>query len=252
MRAIGTIAIVIATILATIVHQHYAQQQHGARRNKITINSDSASSNSNSDMTCYAVRQGDFYSNHTPIGIRSSQVYEFSIMFRTSSARYLFAPTDEKGHLCSTSWNKLVGSSRCGPWVPHHDDSDRFVWRRSQECLIYNGTHVTGVKSNCSSINQIELAAYAYDHGQKPFEHIGTLLKEFKHKVNVEEWYTYKITFDEQQTTYLLSDSNKVPLEGQVIKHRSCSLYKYGYKLWFYFGGQCPAPQEVAACYKQL
>jgi hypothetical protein len=41
-------------------------------------------------------------------------------------------------------------------------------------------------------------------------------------------------------------------LETQTIQHTFCDSYLDGYDLWLYFGGQCPAPQEVSICYDVL
>ena len=39
-------------------------------------------------------------------------------------------------------------------------------------------------------------------------------------------------------------------LESKVVNHSNhCIDYGEGYKLGFYYGGQCPAPQRVSACF---
>ena len=59
--------------------------------------------------------------------------------------------------MCAAAYALLSGGAccgrRCGELHPHHDDSDRFVWRRR----------------NTSSEEEISLAAYAYDKGVKPY-----------------------------------------------------------------------------------
>ena len=66
------------------------------------------------------------------------------------------------------SWNKLWGYSRCG-FSHHHKDSDRFVWRRAQDCIDYS-TVVEGEIENCPQAGMVEIAAYTYDDGLKPYE----------------------------------------------------------------------------------
>jgi hypothetical protein len=166
----------------------------------------------------------------------------------------LFKRDDPKGHLCSTSWNKLFGSSRCGYLNHAHLDSDRFVWRRAQECLLFDKEFVVGNSQNCNQTDLIEIAGYAYDNGQKPFAHPnqGKLLKIFNTKIKANEWFGYGLRIMKTHTLYELFDSNKTILESLTIEHRDCGTgYKNGGNLRYYFGGQCPAPQRVQACYKE-
>lgn len=163
----------------------------------------------------------------------------------------MFKSDDSNGRLCTTSWNKLFGTSRCNNLLTPHQDSDRFVWRRSQSCVEFNGPYLTGVKTNCEELNLIELAAYSYDKGDKPFQNQGRLLKEFKNKVKVDEWYGYRLRISLNSTEYELSDSNGNIIETINIDHRDCgSSASTGSLLGFYFGGQCTAPQTVSACYR--
>ncbi len=205
---------------------------------------------------CYHVNPNDHYPAGTlPIhSMNDSPILKSRIKFSNNTAHYLFSPTDDKGTLCSTSWNKLWGTVRCGYLNTNHKDSDRFVWRRANSCLIFNGSHVVGEKPNCPDANFIEIAAYAYDNGMKPFEHIGTLLKQFNTKVQVETFYGYVLRISSNQTVYeLWNDNFSNLLETQVITHRDCgSNYCKGMKQTLYFGGQCPAPQTVQVCYEEL
>jgi len=166
-----------------------------------------------------------------------------------SLARYLFPPTDEKGHLCTTSWNKLWGACRCGYFTSNHKDSDRFVFRRADSCLRYESGRVIGENTDCSESDLVVLAAYGYDNNAKPFENIGTLLKEFSTKLRVDTWYKITLIFEETKTIYQLFDNNDQLLETQEILHRQCKDFKLGMMQHLYFGGQCPAPQAVTVCY---
>ena len=127
---------------------------------------------------------------------------------------------------------------------------DRFVWRRASSCVNFAGGYSLGENEDCAESDLIELAAYAYDNSQKPFENQGRLLKEFQTKVRVDEYYGYKIKINKTNTIYELSTREGELLETITIDHRDCgSTYLIGSLLKFYFGGQCPAPQTVKACY---
>lgn len=67
--------------------------------------------------------------------------------------------------------------------------------------------------------------------------------------------YTLGITFGQTSTTYKLMTSvatGKQLLETKTIPHSSCSSYKQGSVLGLYFGGECPAPQQVGVCYTTI
>ena len=161
------------------------------------------------------------------------------IKFNKDCSQYLFEPTDQQGHLCSTSWNKLYGTVRCGMFNSNHQDSDRFVWRRAQSCLKFNGEYVTGVVENCVEEDLIELAAYTYDNGALPFtaENQGRLLKIFNTKVKVDTWYIYKLIISTNNTVYQLFNDENQLLESQTIEHRECgSSFYIGALQSLYFG----------------
>jgi len=139
----------------------------------------------------------------------------------------------------------------------HHTDSDRFVWRRAGSCLNYNGAFVAGEKPHCAEEGLIEIAGYAYDNGAEPFagQNQGRLLKIFKTKVRVENWYGFRMKISLLNTVYdLLSEDGSAILETLTIDHRDCgaAYYNRGTILDLYFGGQCPAPQEVSVCFKKV
>jgi hypothetical protein len=199
---------------------------------------------------CRTVKKGAHYTSLIPFhGIKSNAVISTRVQFTNSSARYLFPSTEDRGHLCTTSWNKLWGACRCGYLTSNHKDSDRFVFRRAGSCVRYEAGRVIGENDDCSESDLIEIAAYAYDNNAKPFENQGTLLKEFSTKLRVDDWYKVTLIFEETKTVYQLFDNNDQILETKEIVHRQCKDFKLGLMQDLYFGGQCPAPQDVSVCY---
>lgn len=61
--------------------------------------------------------------------------------------------------------------------------------------------------------------------------------------------YNLRLTYHINETIYdLLTPANTL-IESVTIAHRTCTSNS-GWNLGFYFGGQCPAPQEVSCCYE--
>jgi hypothetical protein len=203
--------------------------------------------------TCLMVKQGSFYTSVIPFyGFNTNAVITNNITLKASTASYIFKPDDPMGRLCVNSWNKLFGSTRCGFLNDIHKDSDRFVWRRAQSCVVFDGSFSVGEVDNCAEKNLIEIAAYSYDNYDKPFENQGRLLKEFKTKVRVEQKYGYRITNTATNSVFDLFDSDGSLIESKVIDHRDCgSSFKQGTIGKLYFGGQCPAPSQVDVCYEE-
>ena len=144
--------------------------------------------------------------------------------------------------------------TRCGFLNDNHKDSDRFVWRRAQSCVITNGQFIDREIENCPEKDLIEIAAYTYDNGDRPFDYQnqGRLLKIFNTKVRVEQSYGYKLTNKPLETIYELFDANGTLLETKTVEHRDCgTFYKQGVLNKLYFGGQCPAPSQVDVCYDE-
>ncbi len=202
------------------------------------------------------VKAGSFYTSIIPFyGLNTKDVLFNNITLKSNTAEYLFPKNDSMGNLCINSWNKLFGMTRCGFLTDNHKDSDRFVWRRAQSCvIIQDGQFTVGEIDNCPEKNLIEIAAYTYDNGDRPFDsqNQGRLLKIFKTKVRVEESYGYKLTNKPTNTIFELFDSNSNLLETQIVDHRDCgSSYKQGTLNKLYFGGQCPAPSQVDVCYEE-
>ncbi|CAF1136391.1 unnamed protein product, partial [Brachionus calyciflorus] len=200
--------------------------------------------------TLLSVKPGSFYSTLLGLGLLNTKPELIQrIKLSSNCAEYLFSPEDPKGKLCSSSWNKLFGTVRCGIFNSNHKDSDRFVWRRIQSCLKFDSSYVIGEVENCSDKDLIELAAYTYDNGEIPYEsqNQGRLLKIFNTKIKVETWYVFKLLIKPLHTEYQILDDNLNLLESITIDHRDCgSSYYTGLLQNLYFGGQCPAPQEVS------
>jgi hypothetical protein len=208
------------------------------------------SNNAVNSVDCRTVKQGAHYPSLIPFhGFKSDAIISERVQFTKSAANYTFPSTEPDSPACTISWNKLWGACRCGYLANNHNDSDRFVFRRPQNCLVDESERVNGDINNCSGSNLVEIAAYAYDHGDKPFENEGRLLKEFSTKLRIDIWYKITLIFEETKTTYQLFDDNDQHLETQEIDHRQCNNFKLGTLQTLYFGGQCPAPQDVSVCY---
>lgn len=198
---------------------------------------------------CLTVKQGSHYPGLPFHGFNSQTTISTRVQLTNSSADYLFPSTDPQGHRCLTSWNKLWGSCRCGYFSDNHKDSDRFVFRRAYDCITFDSGYITGESNNCTRTDLVEIAAYAYDNGDIPINNQGRLLKEFKTKLHINNWYKLTLVFEETKTTYQLFDNNDQLLETQEIIHRQCSSFQNGMMQSLYFGGVCPAPQDVSVCY---
>ena len=106
-----------------------------------------------------------------------------------------------------------------------------------------------GVNQSCPYLNLVQVAAYAYDDGHIPYQN-ASLLHIFPTLLNIEAVYTLTLNFNPVNTVYTIWDAaGTTVLEQFTMKHRSCNNYQQGYGLGLYFGGQCPAPQQVSICY---
>jgi len=199
---------------------------------------------------CLTVKQGNHRAIKIPFeGFRNSAEIPFKALFKPNVPKYLFPNTEPSGQRCQTGWNKLYGASRCGYLNHHHKDSDRFVWRRHPNCIKFQNGRVIGEVENCEFANKVQIASYAYDKERKPFQN-PDLLKPFKYLLDVNKYYGFKIIDEIERTRYLLFDENDKLLESHTILHTKCSSPFTGYYLGIYFGGFCPAPQDITICYK--
>ena len=191
----------------------------------------------------YMIRENFHYSNKTSITWGRNGLHSMSNVITLSSA---CATYDNSKNNCSSSWqydwNKLWGKARCGYAHDHHQDSDRFVWRRCSDstCDAYDGTA------------KIQIAAYSYDNGVKPYPANPDLLKPFQTTISPEVPFLYTLAMsDDGASTFLLSDHVGVLLESVVVNHATLCEENYyeGTLQGFYFGGQCTAPEEMNVFY---
>lgn len=166
-------------------------------------------------------------------GFHRSVPPSYGLNFQTDLQRDfrfdIFTPY-ELGPDCQSDWNKLWGQSRCARH--HHQDSDRFVWRQHAE---------TG---------NIEIAAYSYDNGDKPFQNQGRLLKAFTTVIEPGQEVQSKMHLMQNATLFSLKPLNGTE-ETILIEHpNECSNYRIGYKLFLYWGGNCRAPSKVKVCFR--
>ena len=197
---------------------------------------------------------------------RRSFIYN-KIKFDESATRYRFDANDTNGTKCQMSWNKFFGATRCSQMQSYDQDSvrlripmiqkkiffhliirfllkDRFAWRRTMDCLIFNGSYVIGEK--CAS--QIEIAAYAFDNVTS--ENSSSLIQIFQTKLSPNKWYGFRIELNENSSVYDLIDAETSRvLEQKRVDHRTCSQHNTGIVDMLYFGGDCAAPQKVSVCY---
>lgn len=195
---------------------------------------------------------------------RTSNVYSKQTLFQTTVkldknvVSYIFTdPSESDGNThCFMNLNKLFGRSRCNLF--HHEDSDRFVFRRNQKCLSFDGDRKflgVNMENQCTNeeLNQVQVAAYAYDGGSVPYhsENQGTLLKYFNTKLSVEVWYGLQLIVQPTKTIYKIHNSTNL-LETITIDHRDCGEDQtLGYRLSLYFGGSCdnPGPNNYTVYY---
>jgi hypothetical protein len=184
----------------------------------------------------YHVRKGMHYSNKTSViwGDNGKLIMSNVITLSESCTSY-----DNSQANCSSSWmsdwNKLWGKARCGYLHDHHQDSDRFVWRR------------------CPDASCIQLAAYSYDNGVVPYPANPDLLKPFDTTILPGVAYNYTLSMDASGVSkFTLSDviTGNI-IEEQVVMHvtKCTENFNEGTLQGFYFGGKCTAPQEVSVIY---
>ena len=182
-------------------------------------------------FSCETVAAGNHYPGQldmpTALGPETRATREQFVRFDANAAAPY--PVDFG---CATSWSKLWGASRCGLMHPHHKNSDRFVWRRASDVAL-------------------EIAAYAYDDGVRPYSPDNpNLLQPFATRLAVGAVYRLGLEVAPASTLYTLRDVNGTTLENKTVHHaNACVNAATGYKLGLYFGGSCAAPYEVTVCY---
>ena len=186
-----------------------------------------------------------FFGNYW--GTNGDALWYNRVTFSRAAAEYsggsCFASTIE--HL---DWNKLWGKARCGYTHSHHQDSDRFVWRRLQS--EHTPSNCAG-QTNCYGI---QVATYSYDAGTKPYSQDNwRLLREFKTILQPEIQYGLGMeSFANGSVAYSLLDSQGILLEQIVNQHENlCSKFQQGLIHGLYFGGTCRAPLDIMVTYAQ-
>ena len=195
----------------------------------------------------YAVKKGLHYSNKTTVtwGMNSQKSWY------TIASLSLAAATYNSSETCDDpawyyDWNKLWGKARCGYFHGHHQDSDRFVFRRCSDptCASY----IPGTQ-------RIEIATYSYDNGIKPYEYPQpnpTVLQPFA--ITIEPYVPYKFSIDLDEkgaSIFSLSTIDGKLLETHTVLHTITCTDNYfeGVVDGLYFGGDCRAPEDLVVTY---
>jgi len=138
--------------------------------------------------------------------------YHFGIIRKKIS--FLFSPSCLYSTTDNLSVNKLFGWS----YGHHHTDSVRVGWRpdgNGKICLFF----------------------YCYNKKTRFIQHFTT--------VDVSEEYTMKISIQKKYILFELYKIGDITSRGTIPFIRPW--FRWGYFLYFYFGGKNPAPQDMTA-----
>ena len=194
---------------------------------------------------------GDHFADRAVLGnywgTNGDTLWYSRVTFSRAAAEYsggsCFASTSEY-----MDWNKLWGKGRCGYTHSHHQDSDRFVWRRLQS--EHNPNNCAG-QTTCYGI---QIASYSYDAGTKPYgQSDWRLLQEFTTILKPDVEYALGMeSFGNGSVAFMLLDGQGQFLEQVVNDHEHrCSNFEQGMVLGLYFGGTCTAPLDITVTYAQ-
>ena len=194
----------------------------------------------------YTVFSRNHYSNKTAVtwGQNGELSFNVTVSMSLSCATYNCSSTCDDT-IWYYDWNKLWGKARCGYAHDHHEDSDRFVWRRCSDptCAAY-----------IRDKNMIQIAGYSYDNGLNPYaDDPVNLLKQFDTLIEPDVKYILKLTVNDMGlTTYGLLDAEAVLIEQQQVQHNNTCVDNYfeGELQGLYFGGTCRAPVDVTVIYE--
>lgn len=201
----------------------------------------------------YAVYKGRHYSNKTAVTWGQNSQKDWSVVATLPIAAATYDCTNTTTYTCEDpvymyDWNKLWGKARCGYTHDHHEDSDRFVFRKCSDpsCDGYN----TGQQ-------RVQIGAYSYDGGVAPYTGENPeLMKSFKTTVVPNEAYRYRMIMDANGlSTFMLYGGvggEETLLETVTIQHKvTCSdNYNEGTVDGLYFGGTCEAPEDIVVVYQ--
>mmetsp|Transcript_3319 Transcript_3319/g.6034 ORF Transcript_3319/g.6034 Transcript_3319/m.6034 type:complete len:230 (+) Transcript_3319:63-752(+) len=191
----------------------------------------------------YVVEEAHHYANRTTLIWGENDETYFSVKVAMSQACATYdSSTTCDDHLWYLDWNKLWGKGRCGYAHSHHEDSDRFVFRRCSDpsCKAYNGQ------------NRIQLAGYSYDNGLNPYSDDPSLLPVFSTLLVPSVTYTLALSMDNVgKTSYILMTDTGGVLETHVVQHTNTCVdnFNEGIVDGLYFGGSCRAPEVVGVEY---
>jgi hypothetical protein len=212
---------------------------------------------------CYSLREDTYdnidgafvvkfnwhYSNKTTItwGHNSEKYFKVKVSLFETAATYDCKNTTNyscEDPVYMYDWNKLWGKARCGYSHDHHDDSDRFVFRKCSDNTC---------KAYVEGENRIQIAAYSYDYSVPPYTGENPeLLKEFMTTILPNVYYIYELVMDETGlSTFILRDETGLELEKQTVQHKNLCVENYyeGTVNGLYFGGTCRAPIDILAVY---
>lgn len=199
----------------------------------------------------FAVKFNWHYSNKTSVTWGQNSQKDFAVKISLSPSAATYDCTNTTSYSCEDSaymfdWNKLWGKARCGYTHDHHEDSDRFVFRKCSDasCSAYDGT------------SRIQIGAYSYDGGVAPYTGQDPgLLKTFKTTIAPDQFYVYELLVDDTGlSTFVLKSADNVELERQTVQHKTLCVDNYyeGTVQGLYFGGTCKAPVEIVAQYQPV
>lgn len=162
-------------------------------------------------MKQYTISKGSHRSGIYFVPHYNKRELTYDVMF-DDTCRYTLNKTDQ------FDINKLFGLS----YGFHHHNSVRFGWRNL----------------NATS-NKIEILAYCYVNGTRLRER-GTNL--YLGLVTTNKYYTFSIKTTNNSYTLSVSNNNGTVTTKDITHNNT---YKWGYQLYPYFGGNCPAPHNM-------
>lgn len=198
----------------------------------------------------FAVYKNRHYSNKTTVTWGQNSQKDWYVTAILPRAAAIYDCTNTTTYSCEDpvymyDWNKLWGKARCGYTHDHHEDSDRFVFRKCSDasCAGY-----------IPKEERIEIGAYSYDGGVAPYTGENpNLMKTFTTTILPNIPYQYRMIMEETGlSTFILNDADGNELERQTVQHKvTCtSNYFEGTVDGLYFGGTCAAPTELVVLYE--
>ena len=190
----------------------------------------------------YTVHENMHYANKSTISWGQNGNYAISVVvsFSDSCGSYNCSGSCEDP-VWYGDFNKLWGKARCGYTNSHHQDSDRFAWRRctAETCSDYS--EADGPR--------IQPAAYSYDAGTAPYTGENPeLLKIIEQLLHPNVDYRLDLEMDASGlSTFTVSSADGVEMESVSVQHsNTCSEdFNEGTLQGLYFGGTCTAPVDV-------